>query len=140
MTPMEKVLKRSASCSLISSLFGGTGYLAASISGMSSAASIGGVFTMAGISFAGGIALSLPYFALRTSLHHFNLLSPSLDSFLEMSFLVSSPAAGAALFGLAIQPYLVCAGLGLLMYGIFLALFTDEKPSVYYAERSCAAP
>ena len=59
--------------------------------------------------FFGGAVLYVPYAFIKNQLKH----EPALSELVDNLYVISSAATGAALFGLAIQPYVICAAMGI---------------------------
>ncbi len=127
MESLGSILGNTINVSLGSGIFATAGYLGARVCGMSAAASVGGMFTMLGVTFVGGLALTVPLLVIKDTLTHYELYSDSLEDILHMAFIVGSAAVGAGLFGLAIKPFVVCALMALLMFGLIIAIFTSAK-------------
>ncbi len=72
--------------------------------------------------FFGGAVLYVPYAFIKDQLKY----EPALSELVDNLYVISSAATGAALFGLAIQPYVICAAMGILMSYALDALFTTD--------------
>lgn len=59
--------------------------------------------------FIGGAVLYFPYAIIKNELKY----DPALSELVDNLYVLSSAATGAALFGLAIQPYVICAAIGI---------------------------
>ena len=72
--------------------------------------------------FFGGAVLYVPYAFIKDQLKY----DPALSELVDNLYVISSAATGAALFGLAIQPYVICAAMGIAVGYCLDALFNID--------------
>ena len=109
---MNKYVKSWTNNALNSSFIGGVGYVGAYVVAPTAMAGAGSFGAMLGVGLVGGAALYVPTAMLKATLKYFNALPDVLSELIDIAFRVGSAAAGAAIFGLAIQPFLMCAAIG----------------------------
>lgn len=88
---------------------GTAGYGIASIAGLSAAASVGSWTAMAGACFIGGAIMTAPVLLLTVATYNLNLQGSLLESLLHNILFIGAAATGAAVLGLAIKPFIICA-------------------------------
>ena len=79
--------------------------------------------SVAGASFVGGFALYAPYAIFKNNTPKYDT---TMHEIIDALYVIGSAATGAALFGLAVQPFLVCATMGVAIRYTFSALFMDS--------------
>ena len=118
---------RDAGASLLNVSVNNTvGYVGAYLVGASAAAGVAGMGTMIGVSLVGCAALYIPYAIVTKSLAYFGLLNELVKLTLDSAMVMGSAAVGAAIFGLAVQPFVICAVAGLIIGACISAMFAKE--------------
>lgn len=121
-----------AGTSVINATFINTiGYAGATMFGMSAAAAaaVGSAGTMIGIAAVGSAALYIPTMLLRYSLDYPELMNDVVNEAINLAYFAGSAALGAIIVGVAIEPVITCACIGLIMYACFVALSSNNDAS-----------
>jgi hypothetical protein len=96
---------------LRTSFWGALNYGIAYLAALSAAASVAAWTTMASVCLVGGAILAIPMVLLGISLELLGVLTEPVLYLLDYAFYFGSIATGAAYFGLAIEPFIICASI-----------------------------
>lgn len=145
-SPLSTALNSSFQNGLAAGFWGAVGYALTGLSGLSAPLQIGSWTAMASTCFVGAALLTIPLHLALLASQKYNIMPEILFPLADHLLLITSAALGAAVFSLAIKPFVICAAvltvtdLTIKMISSLFSLLTKPNNSSQNDKNQAATP